>query len=85
MLVVVVVVLVAWVAAAWADWSAPVTVTLMHPHRFVTGLAVASGPAGDMLAWSTQAETNQPWAGYGAVAPPGGNFGSEQRLPGSGS
>jgi hypothetical protein len=78
-------VLVGCVAAARADWSAPTTLTLSQPYSFVAGLVVASGPAGDLVAWSTQADSHQPWLGHGAVAAPGGGFGSERGLPASGS
>ena len=80
----VVVVMAAWVPAARAAWSAPVTVSA--PHSWIDSLQLASGPYGDLLAWRYEdlivaKGIFGPSGARYAVAPPGGSFGPERQLP----
>jgi hypothetical protein len=76
----------AWVPAARAEWSAPVTIS--QPHDQIGGLQLISGPFGDLLAWKdwdlikAKGIFGAPGARY-AIASAGGSFGSERRLPSS--
>lgn len=72
--------------AARAEWSAPLTIS--QPHDQISDLLLASGPGGELLSWTywdalgTKGMFGPPNATY-AVAPPGGSFGTERRLPSS--
>lgn len=72
-------------AAAAAGWSTPTTVS--GAHDAFGGLQLASGPSGDLLAWSYNdllppTRTTFGQAGVSeALASPTGPFGAERRLP----
>lgn len=72
--------------AVRAEWSAPVTISA--PHNQIGGLQLASGPAGDLVAWKywdlidAKGIFGTPRARY-AVAGAGGSFGPERPLPAS--
>ncbi len=77
---------VALAPVAQGQWSVPATISV--PHTFVGELQLASGPAGDLLAWKhedmiyPQGIAGAPGASY-ALAAPGGSFSTERRLPAS--
>ena len=73
------------VSPALAGWSAPLSISAAHDT--ISGLGLASGPSGDLAAWTfydLQGKSTQifgaPGARY-AVAPVNGTFGSERSVP----
>lgn len=76
-----------WAPTALAAWSAPATVSA--PHDAISDLHLASGPDGDLLAWSYNDLVPPAREIFGAtsasyaVAPLGGSFGAERPLPAS--
>ena len=65
------------VPAARAEWSAPVAVST--GHEYITGLQLASGPGGELLAWRSEdglgvLGRHATISASEALAPTGGSF-----------
>ncbi len=74
------------VPAAQAEWSTPATVST--GHEYITGLQLASGPGGELLAWHAEDGVGMPGrhptiGASEALAQAGGSFGTQRSLPAS--